>query len=106
MCCVIFNSQSRRTHYVISAASVSHLISPWSHKSITQVKASVTAYRERLAARADALYSQQANDEVISDDGGLTKVTICRGDLGYPVDESKGMPLEPWEIKRQENRTK
>ncbi len=62
----------------------------------------MTAYRERLAARADALYSQEVN-EVISDDGnGLMKVTFCRGDLGYPVDESKGMPLEPWELKQKE----
>ncbi len=61
----------------------------------------MTAYRECLAAKADALYSQEVNEEVISnDDGsGLMKVTFCRGDLGYPVDESKGMPLEPWELK-------
>ncbi len=60
----------------------------------------MTAYRERLAAKADALYSQEVNEEVFSDDdSGLMKVTFCRGDLGYPVDESKGMPLEPWELK-------
>ncbi len=57
----------------------------------------MAAYKERLAAKANLLYSEE---EVNSDDR-VTKVTFCRGGLGYPVDESKGMPLEPWELKQQ-----